>query len=89
MSVSKEQKQEIINKFGASSTDTGSVEVQIAILTADIEILKPHFEKNKKDNHSKRGFIAKIERRKKYLAHLRSNNFESYAKLIAELGLRK
>jgi small subunit ribosomal protein S15 len=89
MSISKQQKEEIIKKFGASDKDTGSLEVQIAILTADIEVLKPHFEKNKKDNHSKRGFIAKIQRRKKYLAHLRETNFESYAKLIAELGLRK
>lgn len=89
MSISKEKKQEIIKKFGSSKIDTGSLEVQIAILTADIEKLKPHFENNKKDNHSKRGFIAKIQKRKKYLAHLRDTNFESYQKLIVELGLRK
>ncbi len=89
MSISKQKKQQIIKKFGSSDKDTGSLEVQIAILTEDIEKLKPHFENNKKDNHSKRGFIAKIQKRKKYLAHLRDTDFESYKKLIAKLGLRK
>ena len=67
MALSKELKAEIVKTYGKDAKDTGSVEVQIAILTEDIENLKPHFQKNPKDLHSKRGFIAKIEQRKKYL----------------------
>ena len=89
MSISKDEKAKIINKFGKTKNDTGSLEVQIALLTTDIEKLKPHFQEHKKDLHSKRGFIAKIERRKKYLSHLKNENFDAYSKLIKELGLRK
>ena len=89
MSISKEEKLSIIKKFGESEKDTGSLEVQIGILTADIEKLKKHFEFNKKDNHSKRGFIAKIQKRKKYLARLSNLDFKSYSNLIAELNIRK
>ncbi|MGL4252217.1 MAG: 30S ribosomal protein S15 [Metamycoplasmataceae bacterium] len=87
--VSKERKLELINEFGGNAKNSGSIEVQIAILTEDIENLKPHFLKNKKDLHSKRGFIAKIEQRKKYLVYLKENNYESYVSLIAKLGIRK
>lgn len=87
--VSKERKQEIIEKFGNGKNDSGSIEVQIAILTEDIENLKPHFKKNKKDLHSMRGFIAKINKRKKYLNYLKEKDFEKYQNLIKELGIRK
>lgn len=87
--VDSKRKQEIIKEFGKSSKDSGSVEVQIAILTEDIENLKPHFQKNPKDLHSKRGFIAKIEQRKKYLEYLKQNNYDSYAALIKKLNIRK
>ncbi|WP_022935244.1 30S ribosomal protein S15 [Mesomycoplasma moatsii] len=87
--VNSKRKQEIIKEFGKNAKDSGSVEVQIAILTEDIENLKPHFQKNPKDLHSKRGFIAKIEQRKKYLEYLKQNNYESYAALIKKLNIRK
>lgn len=87
--VSKERKLELIKEFGGSIQNSGSIEVQIAILTEDIENLKPHFTKNPKDIHSKRGFIAKIEKRKKYLNYLKDTNYESYASLIKKLNLRK
>ncbi len=87
--VSKEKKLELIKEFGGNEKNSGSIEVQIAILTEDIENLKPHFLKNKKDLHSKRGFIAKIEQRKKYLVYLKENNYESYSSLIGKLGIRK
>lgn len=87
--VSKQRKEEIIKEFGHSKSDSGSIAVQIALLTEDIEKLKPHFQKNKKDLHSKRGFIAKINRRKKYLLYLKNKDFEAYQILIKKLGLRK
>ncbi|MGL5357889.1 MAG: 30S ribosomal protein S15 [Metamycoplasmataceae bacterium] len=87
--VSKERKLALTKEFGKSDKDTGSVEVQIAILTEDIENLKPHFLTNKKDLHSKRGFIAKINRRKKYLSYLKENDFASYQNVIKKLNLRK
>ncbi|MGL5522255.1 MAG: 30S ribosomal protein S15 [Metamycoplasmataceae bacterium] len=87
--VSKERKLALTKEFGKSDKDTGSVEVQIAILTEDIENLKPHFLTNKKDLHSKRGFIAKINRRKKYLTYLKENDFASYQNVIKKLNLRK
>lgn len=87
--VSKEKKLELIKEFGGNEKNSGSMEVQIALLTEDIEKLKPHFEKNPKDLHSKRGFIAKIEMRKKYLSYLKDTNYDSYAALIKKLNLRK
>ncbi len=87
--VSKERKLELITEFGGNNKNSGSIEVQIALLTEDIENLKPHFLTNKKDLHSRKGFIAKIEQRKKYLVYLKENNYESYSTLIAKLGIRK
>lgn len=87
--LTKNEKQAIVKKYGSNSKDTGSYQVQIALLTEDIEKLKPHFEANKKDNHSKTGFITKIETRKKLLAKLRKEDFNEYSKLIKELNLRK
>ncbi len=87
--VSSKRKQEIIKEFGKDPKNSGSIEVQIAILTEDIENLKPHFTKNPKDLHSKRGFIAKIEQRKKYLDYLKNKDYNSYANLIKKLNIRK
>ncbi len=89
MAVSKEKKAELIKKFGGKEQNTGSIEAQIAILTEDINILTPHFEKNKKDKHSQRGFLAKIQKRKNLLTYLKKSDFNKYTKLISELGLRK
>ena len=87
--VTKEQKIELTKKFGGSEKNTGDTAVQIAILTAEIEDLKPHFEKNKKDKHSMRGFLAKIEKRKKLISYLRNTDFNRYQETIKALGLRK
>ena len=87
--ITKEQKQKIVVEFGGSEENTGLTEVQVAILTAEIEDLKPHFKTNKKDNHSMRGFIAKIEKRKSLLNYLKNKNFDKYKVLIKKLGLRK
>ena len=87
--VSSKRKQELIKEFGKDPKNSGSIEVQIAILTEDIENLKPHFTKKPKDIHSKRGFIAKIEQRKKYLDYLKTKDYDSYANLIKKLNIRK
>jgi small subunit ribosomal protein S15 len=87
--VTKEKKYELIKKYGKNEKDTGSVEAQIAILTEDIALLTVHFKEHKKDKHSQRGFMAKINKRKKLLAYLKDNNLEAYLALIKELNLRK
>ena len=87
--VTKEQKLKIIKEFGKTEKSTGDTSVQIAILTYEINDLSKHFDKNKKDLHSKRGFISKIEKRKKLLAYLKTENFNKYKEVIKKLGLRK
>ncbi|VEU59085.1 30S ribosomal protein S15 [Mesomycoplasma neurolyticum] len=87
--VSKERKRELTIEFGGNEKNTGKIEVQIAILTEDIEKLKPHFIENKKDKHSKRGFIAKVNKRKKLLSYLKEKDFDSYKATIEKLGIRK
>lgn len=87
--VTKEDKAKLVAEFGGSAENTGKTEVQIAILTAEIEDLKPHFQANKKDLHSKRGFMAKINKRKSLLNYLKTNDYERYQSLIKKLGLRK
>ncbi len=89
MAVTKQRKAVLIKKYGGAAKNTGSIEAQIAILTEDINLLTPHFAKNKKDNHSRRGFLAKIQKRKNLLAYLKKQDFDKYAKLIKALGLRK
>ncbi|NQZ29180.1 MAG: 30S ribosomal protein S15 [Mycoplasmatales bacterium] len=89
MAVSKAKKEELIIKFGGNAKNTGSIEAQIAILTEDINILTPHFKANKKDKHSQRGFLAKIQKRKDLLKYLKAQDFNKYQALIKELGLRK
>ena len=87
--LTKDQKQKIAKEFGKSEKNTGDAAVQVAILTSEIELLKTHFEKNKKDIHSKRGFLAKIELRKKVLTYLRKTDFARYEDTIKKLKLRK
>ncbi|AIA29415.1 30S ribosomal protein S15 [Mycoplasmopsis californica] len=87
--ITKEQKAQLVAKYGKDAKDTGNSFVQIAILTAEIEDLKKHFENNPKDNHSRRGFLAKITKRRILLAHLKQENFDLYTKALAELNLRK
>ena len=81
--------QELTKKFGATAKDTGSVEVQVAILTERIKNLTPHFEANKKDHSGMRGLMKLIGKRRSLLKHLSSADDTRYTKLISELGLRK
>ena len=89
MSLTVEETQAVIEKFGRTKTDSGSSEVQVALLTSRIKGLMPHFADNKKDHHSRRGLITLVNKRRKLLAYLKNTNVESYKKLIAELGLRR
>ena len=89
MSLSKEQTQSVIKKFGKTETDTGSTSVQIALLTKRIEELQSHFKEHKKDNHSRTGLMRLINQRKTLLAYLKKTNVASYETLIDKLGLRK
>ena len=89
MSIGKEKKTELIEQYSRSKTDTGSPEVQIAILTQRIENLTEHFQSHNKDNHSKTGLMRLINQRRSLLAYLKRSKKESYDKLIDKLGLRK
>ena len=89
MSINKEKKTEIISNFSRGDTDTGSPEVQVAILTERISNLTGHFQTHKKDNHSRTGLMRLINQRKTLLAYLKKTNAASYEALIDKLGLRK
>ena len=89
MSIDKEKKTEIINNFSRGDADTGSPEVQVAILTERISNLTGHFKTHKKDNHSRTGLMRLINQRKTLLAYLKKTNVASYETLIDKLGLRK
>ena len=85
----KSEKDAIIKKYAIDEGDTGSPEVQVAILTAEINRLTEHFKEHKHDYHSQRGLMKKVGRRKNLLAYLQRKDLDRYKKLIAELGLRK
>jgi small subunit ribosomal protein S15 len=85
----KEDKKDIIDKFKAHEGDTGSTEVQVAILTSKINMLNEHLKKNKKDHHSRRGLVMMVGSRKRLLGYLKNNDISRYKKLIKKLGLRK
>ena len=87
--LDKEKKSEIIKKFGQFETDSGSTEVQVALLTARVEMIQEHLGTHKKDNHSRRGLLMLVGQRKRLLAYLKNKNVEGYRGLIAQLGLRK
>jgi small subunit ribosomal protein S15 len=89
MSIVKGKKQEIIEEFKQHTSDTGSPEVQIALITERISNLTEHFKKHKKDHHSRRGLLLLINKRRKLLTYLKSSNNEKYQELIKKLGLRK
>ncbi len=89
MSITKEKKSSIIKDFKVSANDTGSSEVQIAILTERINNLTEHFKTNKKDNGSKLGLTKMVNNRKKLLSYLKKTNPSSYEDLIKKLNLRK
>ena len=89
MALTKERKAELVKKFGANESDTGSIEVQIAILTEEINTLTDHFKEHKKDHHSKRGLLRKVGQRRSLLNYLVKNDVTRYRKVVKELGLRK
>lgn len=89
MSLSNEQKAEIVTKYGKSESDTGSPEVQIALLSANIDALSGHFKEHIHDHHSRRGLLRMVSQRRKLLDYLKKKNVERYRTIIASLGLRK
>lgn len=89
MPFTTEQKQAVIEEYRLTETDTGSAEVQVALLTAHITHLSPHFAAHKKDNHSRRGLLRMVNQRRKMLDYLKKKDGERYRALIARLGLRK
>ena len=88
MALTKERKEEIIKKFARSEQDTGSAEVQIAMLTKKISELTEHMKSNKKDFATKRGLIMMVGKRKRLLSYLKDKNLDGYRNLIKELGIR-
>jgi len=89
MSLASTRKQEVIRKFATHTGDTGSPEVQIALLTERITYLTEHFKVHAKDHHSRRGLLKLVGQRRRLLDYLRMTNIERYRKLIGELGIRK
>jgi small subunit ribosomal protein S15 len=89
MAITKDQKSEIIRKHGKTPKDTGTPEVQIALLTARINDLGPHFEKFSKDHHSRVGLLKMVGKRRRLLDYLQEKDIERYRKIIGELQIRK
>ena len=89
MALSVEKKAEIVAKFAQGENDTGSPEVQVALLSANIEGLQGHFKANKHDHHSRRGLIRMVNQRRKLLDYLKKKDADRYLALISELGLRR
>ncbi|MBL4788432.1 MAG: 30S ribosomal protein S15 [Kordiimonadaceae bacterium] len=89
MSITAERKEELIKEYATKEGDTGSPEVQAAILTSRIVTLTEHFKEHKKDNHSRRGLIKMVNLRRKLLDYLKSKDLARYTTLIGRLGLRK
>lgn len=87
--ISREKKAEIIKTYGRTPEDTGSPEVQIALLTERILELNAHLKANKKDHHSRRGLLKMVGQRRNLLAYLKKKDLEAYRQLIEKLGLRK
>lgn len=89
MAVTTADKARILSQYQRAKTDTGSPEVQVAILTERINMLTEHFKKHVKDYHSRRGLLTMVSNRRSLLAYLKRNNVEAYRSLIERLGLRK
>ena len=88
MSITKENKKEIISKFAINKSDTGSADVQIAVLSERITNLIEHFKSHKHDNHSKRGLLAMVNKRKKLLSSLSKKDESKYKEIITKLNIR-
>ncbi|PTF70052.1 30S ribosomal protein S15 [Staphylococcus chromogenes] len=89
MAISQERKNELIKKYRTHETDTGSPEVQIAVLTAEITALNDHLRTHKKDHHSRRGLLKMVGRRRHLLNYLREKDIQRYRELIKSLGIRR
>jgi small subunit ribosomal protein S15 len=89
MSLTQEKKQELIQKFGRSDGDTGSAEVQIALLTARINELTEHLRSHRKDHHSRRGLLMLVGKRRRLLRYLERSDLDRYREVVADLGLRR
>ena len=89
MNLTKEEKQEIIKKYGKSENDSGTAEVQVALLTKKINNLTDHFSSHKKDHASRRGLMMMVGKRRRLLDYLQKRDIERYRKIIKELNLRK
>ena len=89
MSITQQEKAELVKKYGRGENDTGSTEVQVAILTTRINNLTEHLKTHKKDFHSRRGLLVMVGQRRRLLDYLNSNSNERYADLIKSLGLRR
>ncbi len=88
MAITKEQKLELFKKFGGAESNSGSSEVQIALLTARINDLQAHFKSHPKDHHSRRGLLKMVGKRRRLLRYLMKKDIKKYRELIAELGIR-
>ena len=87
--MTTERKAEIVKEYGRTPNDTGSPEVQVALLTERINVLTEHLKENKKDHHSRRGLLKMVGKRRGLLDYLKKNDLEGYRALIAKLGIRK
>ena len=87
--ITSEMKKDIVAKYGRTPEDTGSPEVQVALLTARINMLTEHLKEHKKDHHSRRGLLKLVGQRRGLLAYLKKKDIEGYRQLIEKLGLRK
>lgn len=89
MTLTQQRKQELMSEYQIHETDTGSADLQVAVLTERINQLTNHLKSNKKDHSSRRGLLKMIGRRKRLLAYIQNKDFERYQKLIARLGIRR
>jgi small subunit ribosomal protein S15 len=89
MTITAEEKQEIVQRFGKDSSDTGTTQVQVALLTHRINHLTEHLRTHKHDHHSRRGLLMLVGRRRRFLNYLQRKDLEGYRSLIRELGLRR
>ncbi|HAS15102.1 MULTISPECIES: 30S ribosomal protein S15 [Idiomarina] len=89
MSLTVEQKAEIVKEFGQGENDTGSPEVQVALLTKNLAELQDHFKSHKKDHHSRRGLLRMVSRRRKLLDYLKRKDEKRYVALVERLGIRR
>lgn len=89
MALTKDQKAEIVSKYGGTSANSGKTEVQIALLTANINKLTPHFKEHNEDHHSRRGLLKMVGSRRRLLDYLAKKDIERYRAIIKELGIRR